>query len=85
MKALVGVVSHHDLEVAELRADRELAVEYLKAAMVALDDPQDRGACLVALRTVAEAHGGLALVASEAGISREALYRALSPKGNPRP
>jgi putative addiction module killer protein/probable addiction module antidote protein len=83
MKALKGTVSHHDLEVAELRADRALAVEYLKAAMEALEDPMDRGACLVALRTVAEAYGGLALVAAEAGISREALYRALSPKGNP--
>ena len=83
MTGLKGVVSHHDLEVAELRADRELAVEYLKAAMEALDDPEDRGACLVALRTVAEAYGGLGLVATEAGISREALYRALSPKGNP--
>ena len=51
--------------------------------MEALEDPEDRGACLVALRTVAEAYGGLALVATEAGISREALYRALSPKGNP--
>ena len=83
MKTLTGVVSHHELEVAELRADRELAVEYLKAAMEALDDPEDRGASLVALRTVAEAYGGLGLVATEAGISREALYRALSPKGNP--
>ena len=78
-----GAVSHHEREVAELRADRELAVEYLKAAMAELDNPDDRGACLLALRTVAEAYGGLALVASEAGISREALYRALSPKGNP--
>jgi probable addiction module antidote protein len=83
MTKLRGVVSHHDREVAELRADRGLAVEYLQAAMVSLDNPEDRGACLLALRTVAEAHGGLALVASEAGISRESLYRALSPKGNP--
>lgn len=78
-----GVVSHHEREVAELRADRELAVEYLRAAMSALDDPEDRGAGLLALRTVAEAYGGLGAVAAEAGISREALYRALSPKGNP--
>jgi len=83
MTGLKGVVSHHDREVAELRADRELAVEYLKAAMADLDNPEDRGGCLLALRTVAEAHGGLALVAAEAGIRREALYRALSPKGNP--
>jgi probable addiction module antidote protein len=78
-----GVVSHHDREVAELRGDRDLAVEYLKAAMAELHNPEDRGACLLALRTVAEAYGGLGLVAAEAGISRESLYRALSPKGNP--
>ena len=74
---------HHDAEVAELRADRELAVEYLKAAMESLDDPNDRAAGLLALRTVAEAYGGLGVVAVEAGISRESLYRTLSPKGNP--
>ena len=32
-KRVVAAVSHQDREVAELRADRELAVEYLKAAM----------------------------------------------------
>jgi probable addiction module antidote protein len=83
MSKLKGAVSHHEAEVAELRADRELAVEYLKAAMESLDDPNDRAAGLLALRTVAEAYGGLAAVAAEAGISRESLYRTLSPKGNP--
>ncbi len=78
-----AAVSHHDLEVAELRADRDLAVAYLKAAMESLDNPDDRAAGLLALRTVAEAYGGLAAVAADAGISRESLYRALSPKGNP--
>jgi len=82
-KKLVGAVSHHEQEVAELQADRELAVEYLKSAMESLDNPDDRAAGLLALRTVAEAYGGLGAVAAEAGISREALYRALSPKGNP--
>lgn len=83
MNKLKGVVSHHEREVAELRADPKLAVAYLKAAMESLDNPSDRAAGLLALRTVAESYGGLALVAAEAGISREALYRALSPKGNP--
>ena len=80
---LKGVVSHHAKEVAELRADRELAAEYLKAAMESLVDPDDRAAGLLALRTVAEAYGGLGAVAAEAGISRETLYRTLSAKGNP--
>ena len=82
-KKIVAAISHHDREVEELRADRELAVEYLKAAMESLDDPNDRAAGLLALRTVAEAYGGLGAVTAEAGISREALYRALSAKGNP--
>ena len=82
-KKVVAAISHHEREVAELRADHELAVEYLKAAMESLDDPNDRAAGLLALRTVAEAYGGLGAVAAEAGISREALYRALSAKGNP--
>ncbi len=82
-KKLVGVVSHHDREVAELRADRELAVEYLRAALESVDNPDDRAGALLALRTVAEAYGGLGSVAAEAGISRESLYKALSAKGNP--
>jgi len=80
---VMALVSHHKREVAELSADRELAVEYLKAAMSSLDDPEDRAAGLLALRTVVEAYGGLGAVAAEAGLSRESLYRALSPKGNP--
>jgi probable addiction module antidote protein len=76
-------VSHTEATIAELRADREFAVEYLKAALEELDDPGCRAVGLLALRNVAEAYGGLASVAARAGITREALYRALSPKGNP--
>jgi probable addiction module antidote protein len=82
-KKLKAAVSHHEREVAELRADRALAVEYLKEAMESLDNPDDRAAGLLALRTVAEAYGGLGAVAAEAGISRESLYRTLSATGNP--
>jgi probable addiction module antidote protein len=53
--------------------------------MESLDNPDDRAGGLLALRTVAEAYGGLGAVTTEAGISRESLYRALSPKGNPTP
>lgn len=80
---LKGAIAHHQREVEELRADRKLAVAYLKSAMQELDTPKNRAAGLLALRTIAEAYGGLAAVANEAGITREALYRALSPKGNP--
>lgn len=83
MKKLVGAVSHHEREVEELRADRAFALEYLKAALESLDNPEERGAGLLMLRAVAEAYGGLGAVAAQAGISRESLYRTLSPKGNP--
>jgi probable addiction module antidote protein len=69
--------------VEKLQADHELAVKLLKTAMESLDDPEERAGGLLALRAVAEAHGGLGAVAAQAGISRESLYRALSPKGNP--
>jgi len=83
LSKLVGVGSHHEWEVQELRRDREFAVEYLIASMEALDNPEERAGGLLALRAVAEAYGGLGAVAAQAGISRESLYRALSPKGNP--
>ncbi len=83
MSKPVGVRSYDDWEIQELRKDREFAVEYLIAAMEALDNPDERAGGLLALRSVAEAFGGLGAVAAQAGISRESLYRALSPKGNP--
>jgi len=83
MKKLVGVGSYHEWEVEELRKDREFAIGYLKAAMEALDNPEERAGGLIMLRSVAEAYGGLGAVAAQAGINRESLYRALSPKGNP--
>jgi probable addiction module antidote protein len=76
-------VSHDEWEVGLLRSDRELAVEYLKAALASLADPDERAGALLALRALAEAYGGLGTVAKQAGISRESLYRSLSPKGNP--
>ena len=74
-------ISHDAAVVRELRADPEFAAEYLKAALEEADDPR---VLLIALRHVAEARGGVAKVAKAAGIERESLYRALSPRGNPR-
>jgi len=73
--------SHDEVIVERLRKNRAFAVEYLKAALV---DTQEPKVLLVALRHVADARGGIASVAKAAGIERESLYRALSPRGNPR-
>ncbi|MGH9606069.1 MAG: DNA-binding protein [Terracidiphilus sp.] len=83
MRELIAAVSHHEREIEELREDRELAIECLKVALESLDNPEERGGSLLMLRAVAEAYGGLGAVAAQAGVSRESLYRALSPKGNP--
>lgn len=74
-----ATASHRKRLIKELRADPKLAREYLVAA-IEDDDPR---ALLSALRTVAEARG-MARVAEAAGMPRESLDRALSPKGNPR-
>ena len=73
----------HDEAVIEmLRDDPAFADEYLAASLEAIDEPGGKEALLSALRQVAEAQG-MATVAERAGIQREGLYRALSPKGNP--
>lgn len=59
--------------------DPGFAAEYLTAAA----EDAEPAVYLAALRNVAEAQG-MAGVAKRAGIPRESLYRALSPKGNPR-
>lgn len=73
-------VSHDESMARELRENPDFAAEYLRAAM---EDEADPRVLLLALRRVAEARG-LARVAKTAGIERESLYRALSPRGNPR-
>lgn len=79
---LKASVSHEEALIRELRADPEFASEYLRISLEEVDEPGGKEALLIALRHVAEAHG-MAKVARTAGIKREALYRALSPKGNP--
>jgi probable addiction module antidote protein len=83
MKKSVAGVSHDERSIEELREDRGYAVALLQLAMESLDNPEERGGALLSMRAVAEAYGGLGAVAAQAGISRESLYRALSPKGNP--
>jgi probable addiction module antidote protein len=58
--------------------DPEEAAHYFSAAA---DDSGQMA--LVALRDIAEAQHGLAKVAKDAGVAREAIYRMLSDSGNP--
>ncbi len=81
MKRHSSSASHNDAVIQELRDDPQFAAEYLKAALEDVTEPR---VLLIALRQLAEARGGIAKVAKAAGIERESLYRALSPRGNPR-
>ncbi|TSJ84472.1 hypothetical protein [Chitinimonas sp. BJB300] len=54
-----GVVSHDEAEAVELRADRELAAQYLKASVESLANPDECAAGLLGLRAVVAAFGGL--------------------------
>ncbi len=73
-------VSRDAAMIRRLRRDPKFAAEYLNAALEDDDEPR---VLLVALRHLALAQG-VAKVAKAAGIERESLYRALSPRGNPR-
>ena len=56
----------------------------ITAYVEAMLEDGDARAVPVALRTVAEALGGMAALAERTGLSRESLYRTLSRDGNPR-
>ena len=73
---------HDDTVVDMLRADPGFAAVYLATAMDEAEKPGGQAVVLAALRQIAEAQG-MASVAARAGLPRESLYRALSPRGNP--
>ena len=77
-----SVRSHDDGVVEMLKADPDLADVYPATALEEASLPGGQFALLAALRHIAEAQG-MAQVAKKAGIPRESLYCALSPKGNP--
>jgi len=64
----------------EALKDPKEAEAYLNASL----DENDLNHFLLALRNVAEAHGGVSRFAKRAKLNRESLYRMLSRKGNPQ-
>jgi len=76
MNDFFASVSHHEREVMELRADRELSVEYMKMAIQALGNPDESAAALRVLQALAEAYGGLESLRPDAGINGSDWQRA---------
>lgn len=77
-RALPPSVPYEPFLIEQLKDPAEAAA-YLEAAI----DEGHQGALMVALRHVAQAQGGIALIARKAGLTREAAYRMLSRSGNP--
>jgi len=73
---------HDETVVVMLKADPKIADVHLATALEEANLHGGQYALLAALRHIAEAQG-MANVAEKAGIPRESLYRALSPRGNP--
>jgi probable addiction module antidote protein len=66
-------------DAAEFLTSDEAIAEYLTLSLQS-DNPRE---IAHALGVVARARGGITQLARETGITREALYRALSDSGNP--
>lgn len=77
-------VDYHE-ELIDSLKNHDEAVAYLNAALEeSLDgDEESQEVLLHALRNVAEAQGGIGKLAKKTHVRREALYRILSPEGNP--
>ncbi len=71
--------SYHDDLLRRLK-DPDYAVGYLNACL----EDGDEGVFLLAVRDVAQVHGGLRRIARKSGLNREHLFRMLSKSGNPR-
>lgn len=59
--------------------DPDMAAEYLSAAV----REGSLEGFLVALKSVAEAHGGIGTVAKVTNLNRQSMYRMFSERGNP--
>ena len=73
------MVKTASFDAADYLNDEQTIAEYLTAA---LEDPNP-DVFLAAVRDVARARG-MALLAKDAGLGRESLYKALTPGAKPR-
>ncbi len=77
-KTTIKTGSYRESLVESLR-NPEAAVQYLNACL----EDEDARVFLLALRDVADAHGGISALSRDSRLNRESLYRMLSKSGNP--
>jgi len=63
--------------------DPSEAAEYLRVSLEAYEQDGNLDAFLMALRTVADAQGGISELSKKTNLNRQHLYRSLSENGNP--
>lgn len=72
--------------IREELKDKGFALCYLKHSLEEAFDgtEESRSLFLLALRRVADVHGGIGNLSKKTQLGRESLYKTLSKKGNPR-
>ena len=73
------ITTTYQEDLIEALKDPREAAAYLNAAI----EEGDRELFLLALRNVAEAHGGMTAISQKCKLNRESLYKMLSKNGNP--
>lgn len=66
-----------------LKDHPERVDRFLKTVLKEYEQDGDEKALLMALRQVAKAKGGMTALSKHTHLSRESLYKSLSPNGNP--
>lgn len=70
-------------QLIESLKDPEEAIAYIRVALDEFEQDSDSEVFLLALRNVAQAQGGISVLAEKTNLNRQNLYRILSGKGNP--
>jgi len=70
--------------VDDLKNNSDESDGYIETALEEYAKDGNTEALLLALRTIAEAQGGISKLAKNANLNKQSLYKALSVKGNPR-
>lgn len=78
-----STIPFDEIRLKYLRNPRE-ANFAIKLALQEFEEDGDVEVLLDTLRLVAQAQGGLAALARKTDLSRQAIHKALSPRGNPR-
>jgi probable addiction module antidote protein len=76
--------TYRELAAETLRNNPEEALLYIETSLEEFEKDNNTGALLSALRTVAEAQGGIPELARRIGMEKMTLYKALSEEGNPK-